>query len=94
MRRVLGLAVLTWMLLAGGNAYAAERTVTLSVENMSCAACPYIVERTLAAVDGVRRVRVSYREKSAEVMFDDRRTSVAALTAATADIGFPSRLLR
>ncbi len=39
---------------------AAEKTATLAVENMYCAACPYIVKQSLAAVPGVKDVKVSY----------------------------------
>jgi mercuric ion binding protein len=35
---------------------------------------------------------VSYPEKTAVVTFDDARTTVAALTQATAGVGFPSRV--
>ena len=57
---------------------------------MTCASCPYIVKQTLAAVDGVTDVEVSFAEKSAVVTYDDSKTEVAALTAATGDMGFPS----
>lgn len=39
-------------------AFAAEKTVTLAVENMTCAACPYTVKRSLSAVPGVANVVV------------------------------------
>ena len=71
---------------------AAERTVTLGVENMYCAACPHIVRQTLTRVPGVQRVEVSYRARPATVTFDDARTGVAALTAATAEAGYPASL--
>ncbi len=77
-------------LLVGGTAYAAEQTVTLEVSGMTCASCPYIVKQTLAAVEGVTAVEVSFAEKSAVVTYDDSKTEVAALTAATGDMGFPS----
>ncbi|MCH9018947.1 MAG: cation transporter [Proteobacteria bacterium] len=81
------------MLLAGApGAAARERTVTLRVP-MYCATCPYIVQRTLERVAGVVAVTTSYREQSAVVTFDDDRVDVAALTAATAGIGFPSELV-
>jgi mercuric ion binding protein len=40
-------------LFAASTAYAAERTVTLAVENMYCAACPHTVRARLQAVAGV-----------------------------------------
>lgn len=74
-------------------ALAAEKSVTLAVEGMTCASCPYIVEQTLASVSGVNDVEVSFPEKTATVTFDDSKTNVAALTDATANMGYPSRLI-
>ncbi len=37
-------------------------------------------------------VEVSFAEKSARVTYDDSKTEVLALTAATADVGLPSGL--
>lgn len=81
-----------WLAIAP--AFAAERTVTLAVENMTCASCPYIVQKTLARVSGVTKAGVSYDAKTATVTFDDARTGVAALTAATEAIGYPSRSIK
>jgi mercuric ion binding protein len=79
--------------MSGGLALAAERTVTLGVDGMSCESCPYIVKQSLARVDGVKTVAVSFEKKIAVVTFDDARTDVSKLTRATADAGFPSRVL-
>ena len=82
---VIGLAV-------SGTAQAAEQTVKLAVTNMTCASCPYIVEKSLSAISGVLKVAVSFPQKSAVVTFDDQKTSVEALTAATTTAGYPSKL--
>ncbi len=81
------------MLLAADGASAAERTVTLQVDNLFCATCPYIVKRTLSRIPGVTEVEVSYQEKTAVVTFDDRKTDLAALLAATAGTGFPATVI-
>lgn len=73
-------------------AAAGERTVTLGVENMTCATCPYIVKQTLAAVPGVIDVEVSFEGRTATVTFDDAQTDAGVLTAATAANGYPSYL--
>ncbi len=86
------IAALTFVMLATTSAAAAERTVTLAVENMTCAACPYMVKQTLAAVPGVRDVQVSYETKTAVVIFDDQKTGPDALTDATFDMGYPSEI--
>jgi mercuric ion binding protein len=69
---------------------AGEKTVTLAVENMNCAACPLIVKSTLQAVPGVTKVLVSYAHKTATVTFDEAKTALPALTAATTNAGYPS----
>ena len=79
------------LLPAAGNA--AERTVTLAVENMTCASCPYIVRQAMAAVPGVSRVAVSFERKAAVVTFNDARTTAEAVAAASAKVGFPARLV-
>ena len=93
MNRILAITALALAILAAGDARAAERTVTLKIDNLFCASCPYIVKQVLAEVPGVRTVKVSFKNKTALVKFDDGETSVAALTAATANVGFPSTLL-
>jgi mercuric ion binding protein len=88
-------AVLAFLpvLLGGGlPASSAERTITLSVD-MWCASCPYIIKQTLARVPGVLDVAVSFDDQVAIVQYDDHMTDVAALTQATADVGFPSEPL-
>lgn len=71
-------------------ALAAERTVTLAVQNMFCAACPHTVKSSLQSVPGVKAVSVSYEDKTAVVTFDDAKANVEALTTATTNAGYPS----
>ena len=77
-------------LFASSSAFAAEKTVTLAVQNMYCAACPHTVKASLEAVPGVAKVAVSYKDKTAIVTFDDAKTGVTALTTATTNAGYPS----
>jgi periplasmic mercuric ion binding protein len=76
--------------MASSSAIAAERTITLAVQNMYCAACPHTVRASLQAVPGVENVTVSLQQKTAAVTYDDARTNVNALTAATTNAGYPS----
>jgi mercuric ion binding protein len=93
MVRALLAAMILASILAGTAAVAAQRTVTLAVDGMTCASCPYIVKQSLSRVPGVERVEVSYADKRAVVTFDDAKTDVAALTKATAGVGFSSALV-
>jgi periplasmic mercuric ion binding protein len=58
---------------ASSSAYAAEQTVTLAVQHMTCAACPRTVKASLQAVPGVTNVVVSAADKTAVVTYDDSR---------------------
>lgn len=72
----------------------ATQTVTLAVENMTCAACPIAVRKALQKVPGVTNVKVDLDAKTATVTYDPNRTQVSALTKATTDAGYPSKLVR
>lgn len=79
------------VMLAGASpVMAATRTVTLSISSMTCPVCPITVKKALDAVHGVSKVAVNYPKKSAIVTYDDAKTNVAALTKATANVGYPS----
>jgi mercuric ion binding protein len=90
MTRFLATAGLTLGLLATSAAVAAERTITLAVKNMYCAACPSIVKGSLEAFPGVTKVVVSYKDKTAIVTYEDGRVDLPALTTATTNAGYPS----
>jgi len=76
--------------LTSSTAFAAEKTVTLAVNNMYCAACPYIVKKSLESVPGVAKVAVSFKDKTATVTYDDSKADLKALTTATTNAGYPS----
>ena len=67
MMKVLAHAAFALGIIASPAAMAADRTVTLAVNNMDCAACPSIVKGSLEAVPGVAKVAVSYKNKTATV---------------------------
>ncbi len=92
MKPLLSALALSAALFVSAAAIAAEKTVTLDVEGMYCPSCPYIVQESLKAVPGVMKARVSLEKKTAVVTFDDAKTAIPALTKATADAGYPSRL--
>ncbi|HDZ55301.1 hypothetical protein LCGC14_0393480 [marine sediment metagenome] len=74
-----------------GKAFAAQQTVTLAVDNMTCSTCPYTVKKALSQVPGVEKATASFEDKTATVTFDDTKASVADLTTATRNAGHPSR---
>lgn len=92
MKHILATSILLTGLLGATTAPAAERTVTLAVENMTCASCPYIVKQSLAAFPGVAAVAVSFEAKTATVTFDDGKTNADALIDATTKAGYPAKV--
>ena len=70
-----------------------QQTVTLNIENMTCAMCTVTIKRALQKVEGVQKVAVDYDAKTAEVTFDSHKTNSAALIKATTDAGYPGSLV-
>lgn len=90
MNKLLAGIALALGILISSAAFAAEKTITLAVTNMSCADCPFIVRKSLERVPGVSSVTVSYKDKTAIVTYDDGKTDVPGLIAATTKAGYPS----
>ncbi len=92
MKRILtagiAMALLTTPLLA------ATSTTTLKVPGMVCAACPITVRKALQRVQGVSKIDVNFPQKEVVVTFDDAKTNDAALVKATANVGFPSQVVK
>lgn len=80
------------LLLSTSAAVAAERTVTLMVDNMTCALCPITVRAAIARVPGVRDVQVDLESRTAVVVFDDAEATVDDLAEASAKAGYPAVL--
>jgi mercuric ion binding protein len=92
MTKFLAAILVGFGLSASSAAFAGEKTVTLAVQNMYCSACPITVKSSLEAVPGVAKAVVSYENKTAVVTFDDTKTAVTALIAATTNAGYPSEI--
>ncbi|MBC8772547.1 MAG: mercury resistance system periplasmic binding protein MerP [Stenotrophomonas sp.] len=90
MKKLVALLGLTLALSAP--AWAATRTVTLSVPGMTCATCPITVKKALSKVEGVIAAKVTWEPKEAVVTYDDTKTTPAALTQATGNAGYPSTI--
>jgi mercuric ion binding protein len=90
MNKLLAVAALAVGIVASSAAAAADKTVTLAVNNMDCAACPSIVKGSLEAISGVTNVTVSFKDKTATIIYDDAKANVNQLTSATTKAGYPS----
>lgn len=89
-------ALLIAMLLPAISAIAGEmKTVTLSVDKITCGICLITVKMALKNVDGVAEVIAKLGGAGvglAKVTYDTDKTDIEELTFATEMAGFPSRL--
>lgn len=90
MKKSLSVIALIVPMLTTSVAFAAERTITFAIDNMTCASCPYIVKTSMEAVPGVAKVAVSFEAKTATVTFDDAKTNADAVAAASMNAGYPA----
>ena len=81
------------MLLASVASQAADRTITLSVPDMNCPSCPYMVEQSVSFVEGVQSAKAELKTRTCSVVYDDAIASVEDILGATADIGYKSTLI-
>ena len=87
------LAMLVALAALADTAWAAPKTVTLSVPTMDCPVCPITVKKALTKVPGVAQANVNFDKREATVTFDDARTTAEVLTKATKDAGYPSTVV-
>jgi len=78
------------LILSSGAAWAAERSVTLDIQNMTCALCPITVSTAIKGVEGVRTVDVNFEAKTATVVFDDAVANVDTVAQASTNAGYPA----
>ena len=90
MKKSLGAFALIASVMTASTAFAGERTITFAVDNMTCASCPYIVKSSMEGVLGVAMVAVSFRAKTATVIFDDAKTNPDAIATASMNAGYPA----
>lgn len=94
MKTYLSIAFAAVVMLFSHYALANPRTITLAISNMTCTACPYIIKQSIAAVNGVENVMVSFEQKTATVTFDDSKTNDAAVAEASTQAGYPAQLIK
>lgn len=69
-----------------------KASITLAVENMTCAGCSATVRTALTRVEGVIGASVTHEPPCATVTYDSNEVSANTLTAATEKVGYPTRV--
>ena len=85
-----------WVTVASAN-FSSEQsiqpqTMTLKLQNMTCALCPITIKKALQEVEGVQQVIVDFDTKTAAITFDSKKTNSDALIKATTNAGYPSAI--
>ena len=88
----------TWLvgLFAGlgmtaASAASPAKTVVFDLQNFSCAACRFTVEKALDHVPGVTARKVDPASATVRVTFDPARTSETGVARASTASGFPAK---
>lgn len=69
-----------------------SQSVVLDVQNMTCAMCPITIRKALQGVDGVQSAKVDYSSKTANVIFDPKKTNIETLIKTTTNVGYPATI--
>lgn len=69
----------------------ATKTVTFTIEKMTCAMCPITVRKAMEKIDGVLSVVTDYESKTAKVEFDPAKAKVEVIAKASTDAGYPAK---
>ena len=67
-----------------------EMTATFAIEKMTCATCPISVKKAMKRVDGVKSVKIDFKTKIANVVYDPELTTPTKIAAASTDVGYPA----
>ena len=66
----------------------------LSVANLRCAACSWLIESRLHALDGVAQCQVNLTQQRMRVLWDDTRLPISQILAAIQAIGYDAKPYR
>jgi mercuric ion binding protein len=92
-RKITVSSLITLLMLLTTSSFAADKTILLSVPDMNCPSCPYMVEQSISFVDGVQSAKAELETRTCSVTFDDATASIEDILGATADIGYKSTVL-
>jgi mercuric ion binding protein len=84
---------LTQSVWADGVDASSHESRIFAFDNMTCAACPITVRKTMSRVDGVVRIAVDFKTRTATATYHPDRATPQELAAASTGVGFPATLI-
>jgi len=73
--------------------FAAEKTVIIEVEGMTCPLCTSAIKRSLKTTPGVVKAKVLLSTKKATVVYDDAKTDISKLLHAIEVVGYKGKVV-
>jgi mercuric ion binding protein len=67
-----------------------SQSVTLDMQNMTCAMCKITIRKALQGVNGVQSTQVDFDSKTANITFDPKKTNIESLIKSTTNAGYPA----
>jgi len=68
--------------------FGAEKTVTISIEGMTCPLCTMAIKKSLKRIEGVKKAKVRLNTEKATVVFDDTKVDEEELLKAIKKVGY------
>lgn len=62
--------------------------ILLKIDGMTCGHCVMRVEKILNGLEGVKMARVSLKKNRAEIIYDDKKTTVEIMKNAVIEAGY------
>lgn len=66
------------------------RKIVLTVDNIHCAACAWLIEQSLSYLSGIQRVNVNTINQRAEITWDTTSLNLSAILSQLKSVGYPS----
>jgi Cu2+-exporting ATPase len=66
------------------------RKIILSVDNIHCAACAWLIEQSLHTLDGIEKVNVNTVNQRAEISWDHDVLTLSSILTKLGTVGYPS----
>ena len=60
----------------------------LLLDDITCAACVWLIEKRLTSIDGVKSIRVNASNHQCQILWDEREVKLSALMHALCEIGY------
>lgn len=73
---------------SANNVEAANKTITLAVDGMTCTGCENTIQEAVGKLAGISEIKASFLDSTALVSFDSTLVNLTAISEAITDAGY------